>query len=71
MVFAVLLPFFAACYVFAAAFLKKRTFAWEIGTAAAGLAFLNIVSMAFKNFFSRTGLQRFSAAVSDVERRRL
>lgn len=51
MVFAVLLPFFAACYVFAAAFLKKRTFAWEIGTAAAGLAFLNIVSMAFKNFF--------------------
>ncbi len=50
MVFAVLLPFFAACYVFAAAFLKKRTFAWEIGTAATGLAFLNIVSMAFKNF---------------------
>ena len=31
--------------------MKKRTFAWEIGTAAAGLAFLNIVSMAFKNFF--------------------
>ena len=52
MFFAVLLPFFAACYVFAAAFLKKRTFAWQIGTAAMSLAFLNIVSMAFNNVFS-------------------
>ncbi len=51
MFFAVLLPFFAACYIFAAAFLKKKTFAWEIGTAAVGLAFLNIVSMAFNNVF--------------------
>ncbi len=51
MVFAVLLPFFAACYIFAAAFLKKRSFAWQVGTVALGLAFLNVVSMAFKNFF--------------------
>ena len=51
MVFAVLLPFFAACYVFAAAFLKKRTYAWQVGTAAVGLAFFNSASMAFKNFF--------------------
>ncbi len=51
MFYAVLLPLFAACYIFAAAFLKKRTFAWEIGTASVGVSFLKIVSMAFRNHF--------------------
>lgn len=54
MVIAVLLPLIAALYVFSAAFLKKRTFAWEIGTAAVAAAFLNIVTMAFNNYFART-----------------
>ena len=53
MVIAVLLPLIAALYVFSAAFLKKRTFAWEIGTAAIAAAFLNIVTMAFNNYFTR------------------
>lgn len=51
MFYAVLLPLFAACYIFAAAFLKKRAFAWEIGTVSVGVSFLKIVSMAFKNHF--------------------
>lgn len=51
MIFAVFLPLFAACCVFTLAFLKKRTFAWEIGTVAVGIAFFKIVSLAFRNFF--------------------
>ena len=51
MIFAVFLPLIAAFFVFTAAFLKKRTFAWEVGTAAVAVAFFKIVSMAFKNFF--------------------
>ena len=51
MIFAVFLPLIAAIFIFVSAFLKKRTFAWEIGTVAVGLAFFKIVSMAFKNFF--------------------
>ncbi|MBR1778454.1 MAG: hypothetical protein IJ752_07745 [Alphaproteobacteria bacterium] len=51
MIFAVFLPLIAAGYIFISAFLKKRTFAWEIGTAAVGTAFFKIVSMAFRNFF--------------------
>ncbi len=51
MIFAVFLPLIAALFVFAAALLKKKSFAWEIGTAAVALAFFKIVSMAFRNFF--------------------
>ena len=51
MIFAVFLPLVAALFIMMRAFLKKRTFAWEIGTIAVGTAFFKIVSMAFKNFF--------------------
>ena len=51
MIFAVFLPLFAALFVFVAALLKKKSFAWKIGTAAVALAFFKIVSMAFRNFF--------------------
>ena len=51
MLFAVFLPLIAAVFIMATAFLKKRTFAWEIGTIAVAVAFFKIVSMAFKNFF--------------------
>ncbi len=51
MVFAVFLPLMAAVFILVTAFLKKRTFAWEIGTLAVAIAFFKIVSMAFKNFF--------------------
>ena len=51
MIFAVFLPLFAAACIFSMAFLKKHTFAWEIGTAAIGIAFFKIVTMAFRSFF--------------------
>ncbi|MBO4521114.1 MAG: hypothetical protein J5787_07910 [Alphaproteobacteria bacterium] len=51
MIFAVFLPLVAAIYIFGAAFFKKRTFAWEVGTAAIAVAFFKIVTMAFKSFF--------------------
>ena len=51
MIFAVFLPLVAAVYIWGAAFFKKRTFAWEIGTAVIGIAFFKIVSMVFKSFF--------------------
>ena len=51
MIFALFLPLLAGCYIVMAAFLKKRTLSWQIGTVAVGLAFFNIVSMAFNSFF--------------------
>ena len=51
MIFAAFLPLIAALCILSAAFLKKRTLAWELGTAAVALAFFKIVSMAFRNFF--------------------
>ena len=51
MIFALFLPLLAGCYIVMAAFLKKRTLSWQIGAVAVGLAFFNIVSMAFNSFF--------------------
>ena len=51
MVFAVFLPLIAVVSLFALFMMKKKTFAWEIGTIAIGISFFKIVSMAFKNYF--------------------
>lgn len=51
MVFAVFLPLLAAVYILAVAVLKRKTYAWEIGTAVLAAAFFKTASMAFKNFF--------------------
>lgn len=51
MIFAAFFPLFIALCILGAAFLKKRTFAWELGTLAVAASFFKIVSMAFKNVF--------------------
>lgn len=51
MVFAVFLPLFAAVYILAVSLMKRKTYAWEIGTAVLAAAFFKTASMAFKNFF--------------------